>query len=116
MGLPKPTILTDLDGTLIEYNLDVIEGLKPMTLLPGVLDKLTEWRENGYCIVITTGRPATRIHTERQLQEAGISYDHLLMGLGGGKRILINDAKPDGQITAVAYCIERNAGISSIHE
>ena len=32
-----------------------------------------------------------RITTERHLSELGIFYDQLIMGVGGGQRILIND-------------------------
>jgi hypothetical protein len=48
------------------------------------------------------------------LSDIGIFYDKLIMGVGGGPRIIINDNKPDGRETAFAYSLERNKGISSL--
>jgi hypothetical protein len=55
-----------------------------------------------------------RTQTERQLQEVGIFYDQLIMGIGGGPRVLINDNKPDGKEAAFAINIERNKGINDL--
>ena len=50
-----------------------------------------------------------------QLQENNIFYDQLIMGIGGGNRILINDRKPDSGIdTAYSINIHRNEGIAEI--
>ena len=47
-------------------------------------------------IILTTGRKeGMRRITEQQLESAGIVYDKLIMGIGGGARVLINDLKPD---------------------
>jgi hypothetical protein len=56
-----------------------------------------------------------RASTEKQLAQAGIFYDQLIMGVGGGVRVLINDDKPDGQAAAMCINIERNKGISNIN-
>lgn len=87
-----------------------------MTLLPGTRKKFMEWRSKGYTIILATGRPLSREHTVHQLAQAGIPYDLLVMGVGGGKRVLINDKKPDGSLTAAAYNLERNVGIADINE
>jgi hypothetical protein len=55
-----------------------------------------------------------RAATEKQLAELGIFYDQLIMGMGGGPRIVINDNKPSGQETAFAINLERNKGINDI--
>lgn len=113
---PK-TIFLDIDGTICEHDDEVHAGGKRMTLLPGVLDRLHEWHSKGYNIIITTGRDEIkRPMTEKQLVEAGIVYDVLLMGLGGGVRVLINDSKPDGEITAKAYSLVRNTGLEAVNE
>jgi hypothetical protein len=52
--------------------------------------------------------------TEQQLREAGIFYDQLIMGVGGGHRYLINDRKPDGAEYATAINLNRNEGIEKI--
>lgn len=116
MALPPKTIFIDIDGTICEYNFDVFTGKEDMKLLPGVLEKFAEWRKKKYNIILTTGRGLDRETTEAQLARAGILYDQLVMGIGGGKRVLINDIKPDGYITAIAYCLPRNIGLEMIDE
>ena len=53
--------------------------------------------------------------TERQLSECGIFYDQLIMGIGGGKRVLINDRKPNKtEDYAISINLKRNYGIADI--
>ena len=87
-----------------------------MTLLPGTIKKLEEWDMKGYTVVLTTGRKEScRKVLEKQLAEAGIMYDYLLMGLGGGVRVLINDTKPYGDFdTAVSINLDRDEGIGEL--
>jgi len=111
------TCLVDLDGTIIEYNMDVVLGLCDPKPLPGCLEKMLEWRAKGYNIIITTGRDASRLEqTKAQLDKVGIPYDAVLIGIGGAPRLLINDTKPDGRITAKAYSLDRNRGFGDIPE
>ena len=66
-------------------------------------------------MVITTGRKhSARESTIKQMQRAGINYDQLIMGFGGGDRILINDRKKDGRTTAFSINLPRNKGVSEI--
>jgi hypothetical protein len=113
---PK-TIICDIDGTLVEHALPTTTQ-KPthsMQVLLGTLEKLAEWDRLGYNIILLTGRrEGSRDQTERQLQEAGIVYDQLIMGVGGGARYLINDVKPDGALAAFAINVERNQGIQGV--
>jgi len=115
MERPK-TIISDLDGCIFKHTGDVtnLNG----EVLPGVLDKFREWDLKGYNIILTTGRrESTRPDTERQLREAGIFYDHLVMGIGGGPRILINDMKPDStKPMATAVNLKRNVGMEDNEE
>jgi hypothetical protein len=114
---PK-TIFCDIDGTLTKHTLPTQSQLpsNKMELLDGTLDKLNEWDRKGYRIILTTGRKeGLRAQTERQLQETGIIYDQLIMGIGGGTRYIINDNKPDGKQTAFAVNITRNEGIKDIN-
>jgi hypothetical protein len=110
---PK-TIICDIDGTLTKHA-NPHEASKPnykMELLPGTAEKLLEWEKKGYRILLLTGRKESlRDVTVRQLQQAGIFYDQLIMGVGGGARYLINDNKPNGTQTAFAINIQRNTGI-----
>ena len=114
---PK-TIFCDIDGTLVTHEKpDVISHpCHGMTLLDGTIEKLIEWDRLGYRIILTTGRKESmRKETERQLAECGIFYDQLIMGIGGGKRILINDRKTNSQENTIAINLERNKGISEVN-
>lgn len=115
---PRPkTILLDIDGTLIEH---VAPGApdyyeRTSKLLPGVIKKFQEWDAKGYNIILITGRrESSREFTENQLIKLGLFWDQLIMGVGGGPRILINDIKPTGEKTAFAINIERNKGLDGI--
>ena len=116
MNRPK-TIFIDIDGTLIEHSENISKQfLSTPKLLDGTLEKLSEWDKKGYNIILTTGRrEGVRKITENQLEELGIFYDQLIMGIGGGVRILINDKKKDRlDDTALSINLERNQGIGSI--
>ena len=112
------TIFCDIDGTLVKKVHPCVAHHPDhkMELLPGVKERLTEWDRKGYYIVLTTGRKESfRKVTEKQLAEVGIFYDHLIMGIGGGKRVLINDTKPNStKETAVAITVVRNKGIGDV--
>ena len=120
MNKPK-TIFCDIDGTLSEYPYSSEMGsyefdkynMKP---LPGTKAKLSEWDKAGHMIILTTGRKeGMRRITENQLEAAGIIYDRLIMGIGGGVRVLINDLKPhrDGD-TAIAINLKRDIGVKDV--
>lgn len=111
------TIFCDIDGTLVKHGVPWESSTLhyEMELLPGTLEKLAEWDKLGYKIILVTGRrESMRNVTEQQLAKVGIFYDYLIMGVGSGTRILINDMKPDGTNTAHAININRNQGISNI--
>ena len=117
MYRPK-TIFCDLDGTLVKHS-NPIEIQDPdlwLEVLPGVHDKLVEWDTKGYHVVITTGRKeSAREATVKQMQRAGIIYDQLIMGFGGGDRILINDRKKDSERdTASVINLTRNRGVEDV--
>lgn len=112
-------IFLDIDGTLLyqpEDFTDVVSG-KFVPELPGAVKKCMEWHKKGYLIILVTGRPETmRIITENSLQEHCIIYDRLIMGIGPGKRYLINDRDPlyPDCDKAIAINITRNTGIENI--
>lgn len=116
MRLNRKTIFCDIDGTIFWHREDLhsIVSLNP-EVLSGVMDKFLEWREKDYYIVLTTARPeGSRSITQTQLDRHGIFYDQLIMGLPVGPRVLINDTKPCGMITAEAICVDRNTGLESV--
>ncbi len=120
MEKPK-TIFCDIDGTLCEYPYITEMGdydfdnqvMKP---LPDTLKKLWDWDKAGHVIILTTGRKeGMRESTERQLREAGVIYDRLIMGIGGGTRVLINDLKADRDgDTAIAINLKRDIGVKDV--
>ena len=114
----KKTVFCDIDGTLIKHPLTPSDGLKAdkVTLLDGTLEKLDEWDKKGYNIILTTGRKESmRPILEKQLWEVGVYYDQLVMGIGGGPRVLINDLKPNVEENmAIAINLKRNTGILNI--
>jgi len=117
----KPiTIFSDIDGTILKhYGSTMAVAMKngKAEILPGVREKFEEWDLKGYNIILTTGRrESMREVTEEQLSRFGIIYDNLIMGIGGGKRYLINDTKPDDdEPTCFGITVKRNAGLKGIN-
>ncbi len=113
---PK-TFLIDIDGTLLKHTGDITNlHTNFPSVLPGVLDKLRELDRKSCKIILVSGRrEGTRKQTEEQLAKAGIIYDQLILGIGNGVRVLINDFKPDStEPTAIAVNVERNKGLEGI--
>lgn len=115
----QTTYFLDIDGCLLHHK----GGFSTMMdeepeVLPGVLDKLNEWKEAGDMVIITSARPEmTRAITMAQLHHVGIFYKvhyrDLLMEIHAGKRIVVNDAKPDMPETAGHVILERNSGFEN---
>jgi len=112
------TIFCDLDGTLWEQG-DPTEIAKPgyqPKIIHGSVDKIREWDSKGFKIILTTGRKESlRDVTVKQLSYAGIVYDQLVMGIGGGSRVLVNDLRANGDISAFVYQPKRNEGIAGLN-
>ena len=80
------------------------------------VEKINEWDLKGYNLILITGRrESQRRRTEKQLSSFGIFYDHLIMGVGGGDRVIINDKKPNKEgDTALAINLKRNEGLKNV--
>jgi len=116
INLPA-TIFLDIDGTLIFQGEEESEKYVKYHALPGAVDKIKQWRNEGHRVVLTTARAKDSEEiTVRQLKELGIEYDILVMGLTTGQRFLINDLKPYAPSTpmAVAVNLKRNEGIEGV--
>lgn len=88
---PK-TIFCDIDGTILKHAHRYSDLKDGQELLDGVLDKFNEWDSQGFRIILCTARKeSAREMTEKHLKSLGICWDILLMGIGGGVRVLIND-------------------------
>ena len=114
------TFFCDIDGTLVKHPggnniLRVMDPDHELQLLDGT-EEFLKWIDyHRHHLVITTGRKEScRKATEKQLQNAGIWYDQLIMGFGGSDRVLVNDRKTDGRTTAFAVNIDRNVGLNEI--
>ncbi len=118
---PK-TLFVDIDGLMFkqEGRWPDIASIDPKRdLLPGVREKFLEWDMKGFCIILGTGRADNfRELTERQLTEAGIPYHHLIMAVGMGQRVLINNLKPQEPDvpTAVAVNVPVDEGLKGVTE
>ena len=123
----KKTIFLDIDGCIFKHHGNLIRQvtIDPI-LLDGVLEKINEWNEKDYMIILTTGRKkCSRKITEEQLSKYGIFYDKLIMGLPRGERVVINDRKTIKKANgynsasdfnvASAIQINRNEGLSNVN-
>ena len=115
MNKPK-TIICDIDGVLLEHKNEGLSEQLNTTILDSTINKMTEWDSSGYNIILITGRrESMRKNTEKQLGSFGIFYDQLVMGVGGGDRVVINDRKPNSdRNTAYAINLNRNEGIENV--
>lgn len=116
MYTPPKTILIDIDGTILYHKRDLYRmTTEEPIVLPNVIERFLQWRKEGCHIILTTARTEGCRHiTEKQLAKVGIFYDNLVMGLTSGPRVLINDTKPNGKKTAVAFSIPRDIGLGEV--
>jgi len=102
------TLICDIDGTIFKHIHKYSRLNEQPEILKGVREKIDEWDSIGHRIILMTGRKeSARKVTEKFLDELAIPYDQLVMGVGNGNRILIND-----KITDVSF--DRAIGINVI--
>ena len=111
----RSTVFCDIDGTILVYRKFEDVETVAASLTPDAL-KLNDWADLGHHIILTTARPEyMRAKTESELATLGIKWDMLIMEIGRGPRILINDEEPNGTSPkAIAFSIERDSGLSNI--
>lgn len=121
VDIPK-TYFVDIDGVIFQQKdryPDYVKIDPKSDLLPGVRDKFLEWEIQGCTIILTTGRAHNfRELTQKQLTEAGIPYHHLIMAVGMGQRVLINNLKPQEPDinTSIAVNLEPDKGFKEISD
>lgn len=105
-ALPK-TWIFDVDGTLVLHN----GHLRPQgdELLPGVKNLFAQIPNQDKIVLITARKKTYRTQLETFLQANGIRFDTILYEMPMGERILVNDRKPSGLVTAYAVNKERDA-------
>lgn len=107
---PK-TYFLDIDGTLLKHleDFQAILDTEYIQPLPGVRETVSRWHCEGHTIIITTARSESmRALTIKQLENAGIVYDQLIMGVTAGVRVLVNDYVPGSGLKADAKNVMRN--------
>lgn len=101
------TWFIDLDGTILKHNGYLNDNDE---LLPGVKE-LWDAIPAGDYIIITTGRSEDyQASSLTFLKNNGLRYNHAIFGLPLGERIVVNDPKPGGLQTAIAWNVERDRG------
>ena len=99
----KPGWLTHVKNNLI-FTEDRDE------LLPGVKDLWDTFNPEDM-IILTTARPQKfKEQTIQFLNDNQIRFNHIIFDLPRGERVLVNDKKPDIDITAIAINVERDKG------
>lgn len=113
---PK-TIFCDLDGTILKHchRFSDLNVTQP-EVLSGVNSKFNEWDSKGYKIILTTARKeSAREMTEEHLRSLGICWDHLIMGVTSGVRVLINDKLRDSDNNrAISVNLITDSGFESV--
>jgi ribonucleotide monophosphatase NagD (HAD superfamily) len=105
------TFFIDIDGTIFRQPEDFLDVMKTddIAILPEAAEKICKWHCQGNKIILTTARPESmRERTIKQLDNAGIMYDQLVMSLTSGCRVLINDYEQDTTPKAEARNVRRN--------
>jgi len=107
------TIFSDIDGTLFKYRKFETYKLTIPEIIYSSVNSIKKAYDTGHCIVLTTARPEyLRQHTINELMNANIKYHQLIMGIGRGSRILINDNETEDNDRAFAFPLIRNKGFS----
>ncbi len=108
--MARKTVFIDIDGTIFKHygNLNMMVLQEP-ELIRGTVEKFLEWRKKEYYIVLTTARlEGMRQITQKQLTDAGLFYDQMIMGLPPGARVLINDE--GSKVKAHSVSLKRDEG------
>ena len=101
----RKTWIFDMDGTLVVHDGYLRGG---DVLLDGVKEFFAKIPSEDYILILTAREPLYRELTSKFLNDNGIRYDDILFGLPPGERILINDRKPSGLVTAFAHNKDRD--------
>ena len=110
--MKNDTYFVDIDGTLVKYRPFSLMLSLDVEPIQDVIDKINSEFDKGSHIVITTARPEVlESYTKEELEKIGVKYHTLLMGIGRGKRYVINDV-PEGttETKAVGINIRRDKG------
>tara|TARA_R110000772_G_scaffold148811_1_gene259366 strand:- start:2970 stop:3380 length:411 start_codon:yes stop_codon:yes gene_type:complete len=101
------TWIFDVDGTIVQvqqppYSQDI--------LLPGVKEMWSKIPQNDMIIIMTARSWSVQTQTLQFLDDNGLRYDSAIFGVPHGERIVVNDNKPGGLLTAISWNVKRNKG------
>jgi len=111
------TFFIDLDGTTLKHSYHSWDNnTSIMELLPGVLEKINGWKQQGHHIVFTTARRGkNHPNLKQELLDLGLPVDQLLTDVESGQRILINDKLRDKDTDrALAINVVTDSGFNTI--
>jgi len=97
--------LIDLDGTIVKHNGYKEGGDK---LIEGVREFFENVSEQDVVIILTSREAKYKDETINFLKTNNIRFDHIIFDLPYGERILINDMKESGMLTAHAINKKRD--------
>ena len=104
----QKTWFIDLDGTIILHG----ENLENNNILLEKSKIFFDQIDDNDVVVLTTARKKEEKHKILKFMEKhNLKCDEIICDLPTGSRILINDTKPSGYITAYSFSINRNEGI-----
>lgn len=100
------TWIFDIDGTIVKHNGYKTDGKD--TVLEGARDFFSRISDNDMVILITSRTEEYKEDTEEFLRNNGIHFDYIIYNAPMGERILVNDSKPSGLVTALAVSTRRD--------
>ena len=100
------TWIFDLDGTILEVNAPPYTDDK---LLPGVKEMWADIKTSF--IIDELILESTKLEF---LKDNGLHYHLAVFGVHHGERIVVNDNKPGGLQTAIAWNVKRNKGYDKV--
>ena len=102
------TWLMDVDGTILKHNGHKTGGDE---LLAGVKDFWDTIPPDDVIVLLSARTQQEMPATLAFLDQQGLRYDHALFDMPKGERILVNDDKPGGLVTALAVSMPRDRGL-----
>lgn len=100
------TWIFDIDGTIVRHNGYKIDGKD--TILEGARDFFANITDKDMVILITSRTEEYKQETEEFLRSNNIPFDYIIYNAPMGERILVNDSKPSGLVTALAVPTKRD--------
>lgn len=78
-------------------------------MLPGVKEFFAAVPDSDRIVLLTARKQSELAQLENFLRQRGIRFDAILCDMPQGERILVNDSKPSGLLTAYAVNKKRDS-------